>query len=170
MLLKMWPGSKCRSVRARAVTLVAILACWAVGAFGQQTPHPVSVEVRRDPAHATRLLVELVSSAPDSVDVYESSLPWGNHYSMLLMAVGAESGVALERYWPIDDPGDKRVVLRPGEALSGGIDLTSRCAGLREALEKEDIVLFWSFRLKHRQDTNFERVGGWLLLPRTSRT
>lgn len=148
------------------MTFVALLACCAVGPSGEATPPSLSVDVRWESSHATRLLVELVSDAPESVRLYESKLPWGNHYSMLLVAVGAESGLTLERYWPIDDPGDKEVVLRRGEALSGEVDLTTRFVGFKEALEKEDIVLFWSFRLKHRQATRFERVGGWLLLAR----
>jgi hypothetical protein len=61
--------------------------------------------------------------AEKQVTVPRSRLPWGNRYSVILVAATPD-GQSLQQFFPIDDPTFDEVLVAPGLVLDGEIHLT----------------------------------------------
>jgi hypothetical protein len=113
------------------------------------------------------LTLALIYRGERELQVYEADLPWKNTYSLLL--VGAETdavGTRLEKHYPIDDPGPAIIALKPGQVLTGEIDLTDRFRDLPRVNQRRDVIIFWSYQLRPLQGGALPRVGGWVLIPK----
>jgi RHS repeat-associated protein len=67
----------------------------------------------------------------------------------------------------IDDPGPGAVTLSPSQVLSGRIDLGRRFPGLRDALQRSDVILFWSYETELSNEAKTNRVNGAVVIART---
>lgn len=153
------------------LAILAISGALFLGAKAQasNTMFPITVDVTitslvPDP----KLLVRLTNLSANPLTVYKSSLPWGNRYSMIVVAVRV-AGVNEVLPTPpvIDDPGPDRLVIGAGETLSGEINLAHRFANFTSgAGGKGDLLLFWSYQLTTVDHQASERVGGWLQVRR----
>lgn len=149
---------------AKTVTFAAVvLACSVSNLHGQDASPGIRLDVQWDPARPTTVSVVLTSDLPTVVQVFKSDLPWGNRYSMILEAVLTRGDVALEKYFPLDDPGDASIQVQPGASLRGEIDLRGRFVDAEKVFGRKEVVLFWTYQLKSQQGTAVGRVGGWLL-------
>ena len=116
------------------------------------------------------LMVQVQNTSRKPITMRESRLPWAWRYSMLLKAFEADAlGTPLDEVFPIADrPVMDDFVRAPKRVLKGEIDLPSRFPQLREVLEKDDVILFWSYPLPvsgSGEDVK-QRLGGWFLLSR----
>jgi hypothetical protein len=81
----------------------------------------VSVQPGTDNNH---LRVILVNRTSRFLTMYRSALPWGNRYSMILLAIPSKVlSAPLEQGFPIDDPSFGTIKIVPGEKLYGDINL-----------------------------------------------
>jgi hypothetical protein len=147
-------------MRTLLVAVISLAAVANVG-FAQNTAKP-GVEVvlsRENPLH---LQVSLTSGAANDIKLNPFELPWGNRYSMVLVAT-KPNAEALELAYPIDDPRNTQITVKAGETLTGEIDLRDVIRDMK-AVKKSDVLLFWAYkapaalRLPHW-------VGGLVVIP-----
>jgi hypothetical protein len=84
----------------------------------------------------------------ETVSLDSTAIPWGNRYSMLIVAVPAKStgNQVLRAGLPISDPVFGQTVrLEAGKPSCGRIDLNRRFPDLPAAIRDDDIVIFWSY-------------------------
>jgi hypothetical protein len=141
---------------------VVILACFS--SFVPAQTHPksaVQVELNRQkPLHLT---ATLTSGAKTGVSAYRADLPWGFRYSIVYSAV-RPNGEPVELLLPVADPGNAEVSVKPGETLTGDIDLHYVIRDL-DVLKKSDVLLFWAY--KSPQELHLPRwSGGLIVIPR----
>jgi len=154
-------------------TIFAILIVAAVSLSGANAqvsnlmiPIAVSVTITTSTPDP-KLLVQLTNRSAAPLTVYKSALPWGNRYSMIIVGVKLTGLNEILSSSPIiDDPGPERVVIRPGETISGEVSLVHRFANLRDVAEKTDILLLWSYQLQTTDKQKSERLGGWVQIQR----
>lgn len=145
----------------RLVLIVLSLAAVPNLGFAQSTPKP-GIDVvlsRENPLH---LRVTLTSGAANEVKLYRSELPWGNRYSMVFAAARSNSEV-LELVYPVDDPGPAQITMKPGDTLTGEIDLRYVIKDLT-ALKRSDAVLFWAYRSPAALHLP-QWTGGFVIIP-----
>jgi hypothetical protein len=119
------------------------LTIFSTFGFSQNAPKAgivVSLN-RRNPLH---LRVTLTSGSATPVKVNGFDLPWGYRYSMVF-AAARPNGPAVELMLPVSDPGLNEISVKPGETLTGDIDL-QRVIGDMNALKKSDVLLFWAYK------------------------
>jgi hypothetical protein len=128
------------------------------------------MEVALKSATDEELLLEIkltnVSKAP--ITVYRDRLPWRSPNGFSLTAVHTDAaGTILRKTYPLVNPGPGKVTIQVGETLTGNVDLTRRFPTLQEERKlREEVLLFWSYRLYSAPDlTDGERKGGWVLIP-----
>ena len=121
----------------------------------------------------TRLLdnnkieLTLEYSGEQVIDVYKNSLPWGNRYSLILVAVKADAiGTLVPQQQVINDPSPSTIAIQPGDRLTGEINLNERLVGLDEALKTSDVIVFWNYEMRTIESVVAPRIGGWLLISR----
>lgn len=137
-----------------------LLAATASGANEAARP---DIQVELNPQKSLYLRVTLRSRAETSVTFYQERLPWGNRYSILLVAVSSD-GQCLQQIFPIDDPRMEKVTFVPGAYLSGDIDLGDFFKDLKGALRKSDVNLFWAYEAPAELQIA-HHSGGWILIP-----
>ena len=116
------------------------------------------------------LKIRLQNTLPHEIETYLARLPWENRDSMYLILV-KESVIPeppLKTRLVIDDPSPGRVILGPSQVLEGEVDLSVRFPELYEILKKQNVMLFWSYRFEPIRKHPLERMGGFLLLRRTT--
>ena len=114
---------------------------------------------------AADLEVTLTNREDKTIKLYRSSLPWGNVYSMVIVGVELDgSNETLDSGPIIDDAGPDSVLVQPHATTVGSINLLKRLPRLQEALEKSDVVVFWSYQLKTIDGEVSERTGGSVVL------
>ena len=141
---------------------LAFLASSSMLGLPQNAPKP-GIEVGLNRETALYLRVTLTSGAATTVRFYRSDLPWGNRYSMVFAAV-RPNGEPVDLTFPIDDPGPTEVSVKPGEMLTGDIDLHYVIADLN-AMKKSDILLFWGYKSPDALQIPCWS-GGLVLIPR----
>ena len=148
------------SIRYLIVAVAFVVLPLACG--GSETA-PSDIQVQLSNQEPISLRVTLRSRAETRATFRKYRLPWGNRYSMILVAVTAH-GDCLDRNFPIDDPSPERVTFEPNESLSGEINLRQHFDGLDNALKKSDIHLYWAYDAP--KELNIPKwSGGWILIP-----
>lgn len=133
------------------------------------TGQRVDMDVKLSREGDYTLVIKLANRSRAALSVYEHSLPWEGWNSILLVAVQTDAvGTPLEAVRPVDIPGPTVTTLQPEKALEGKISLTKRFPGLTEALQKRDVIVFWSYQLQPLKGSALERSGGWLLIPKAA--
>jgi hypothetical protein len=105
------------------------------------------------------LRAKLRNTSGQAITVDGSRLPWGNRYSITLLAV-PERSQPLLLLFPIDDPMKEDVTIKPGESLEGTIRLGSFFRGIADAVKKSPVLVLWSYQLKTVDGEQSERITG----------
>jgi hypothetical protein len=74
----------------------------------------------------------------------------------------------LDRVYYIADPPVGECLLRPAESRSEQVRLDGLFPQLMPYLRDHAVTLFWNYRPETSDGRRFQRVGGWLLIPRGS--
>lgn len=127
---------------ARSIGLL-FLAIFSSFGFSQNAPR-AGVEVSLNRQNPLHIRVTLTSGAATTVKINRFDLPWGYRYSMVFTAA-RPNGEAVDLVLPVDDPGLNEISVKPGEVLTGDIDL-QRVIGDMNALKKSDVLLFWAYK------------------------
>jgi hypothetical protein len=100
---------------------IMLLASLSTVVFAQNTRQPaVQVELNHEkPLH---LRVTLRSGSATTATFYRADLPWGYRYSMVFV-VARPNGDPIDLELPVSGPGPTKVSVRPGEVLTGDVDL-----------------------------------------------
>lgn len=137
-------------------------ASFSLLGLAQNAPK-TGIEVGLNRERPLHLRVTLMSDAATTVTLYRSDLPWGNRYSMVFAAV-RPNGEPVDLIFPIDDPGPTEISVKPGEVLTGDIDLQDVIRD-PSVTKKSDILLFWAY--KAPDALHIPRwSGGMVLIPR----
>jgi hypothetical protein len=121
------------------------------------TPH---VDATSEPT----LHVRLTNRESRSLSAYRGALPWGNRYSVIVVAVRkGKPNQVLQQVTYIDDPGPQTIELRPGEVLDGDIVLRKFVRNAREETQQHELIVFWSYQLLTNDDRQSERFSGSVL-------
>ena len=111
--------------------------------------------------------IENLSGKP--ILLSEPNLPWGNRYSVVILAADRKNGEPLKRSYPIDDNFlSSPVRLLPGEPLDGQVNLMWHIEGLSEKLQTQDVILFWYYNVWGGQDKSLGEYGGWVVVPKNA--
>lgn len=125
----------------KLVAAVFLTACCAPPMESHTTPPAIQVELNlQKPLH---LRVTLRSGAATTISISRYELPWGWRYS-IVFAAAKPNGEAVDLILPVDDPGLVEMTVKPGETLTGDIDL--RYVIAPNALKKSDVLLFWAYK------------------------
>ena len=119
------------------------LATLSTAGFAQNAPKP-GVKVALSPENPLHLRVTLTSGAATTIRINRYDLPWGYRYSMVF-AAATPNEEAVELLLPVADPGWKEISVKPGETLTGDVDLRY-VIGDSSALKKSDVLLFWAYK------------------------
>jgi hypothetical protein len=111
--------------------------------FTQDPPKP-GVEVALSHEKPLHLRVTLTSGATTTIRINRYDLPWGYRYSMVF-AAATPNEEPVELLLPVSDPGWKEISVKPGETLTGDVDLRY-VIGDSSVLKKSDVLLFWAYK------------------------
>jgi hypothetical protein len=114
------------------------------------------------------LQFELSYGGEKPLALSERSLPWESHRDLLLVAIpldAARSPLAAPDS-PSPDLPTTSLTLDPGDSLSGSVNVSSRFPGLTAALQKTDVMVFWSHQLRALEGATLPRLTGGVVLPR----
>jgi hypothetical protein len=112
-------------------------------------------------------VVKNISDTP--VTLEEWRLPWGQRQSVVVVAAERKSGAPLKESTLIDDVFQSpKVTIKPGDSLSGEIELTHYVAEIDKKSRETDLVLFWYYNSQGIGGSLGE-YGGWLTLARSAR-
>lgn len=113
----------------------------------------------------TVLNVRLTNNASDQLEVNGSLLPWGNRYSLILVAVRERKpNEQLKQKFFIDDIGPENVLIQPKQSLEGQIDVREFFQDVEAELAKGSVILMWSYQLVTTNKQESGRVAGWVRL------
>jgi hypothetical protein len=125
---------------------------------------PPGIRVELSPAKPLWIRVTLRSGAANTATFPRSELPWGNRYSIVLVATTLQ-GAPLEKFYPIDDPMPDEISVPPGATLTGEINLENNIPDLARLTKASDVHLFWAY--ESPKELNLPRwSGGWILIPK----
>jgi hypothetical protein len=116
---------------------------------------------RTEVGYVLDLKLRNVSTAPLQLFRYE--LPWGNTYSLDLMAFNSR-GQPLSLSLPIDDPAppkpDEPITVSPGDTLQGTYELFGLLGGsaaVTDTLARGPVTVIWAYK---SPDDNFACASG----------
>jgi hypothetical protein len=152
------------------VVLLVLIGYAATGAPPDLSSSDLSLTASpvREPNGSWRLQFELAYSGEKPLAVSERSLPWKSHRDLLLVAIpldAARSPLAAPDP-PSPDSPSITLTLDPGDSLSGGVNVSSRFPDLAAAVQKSDVMVFWSHQLRAVDSATLPRLTGGVLLPR----
>jgi hypothetical protein len=157
-------------MRSSFYRAVLVWLGWLVGGADAIAAQPLSVEVtaKSTPAGpALTFVVRNVSTNP--VTLEEWRLPWGQRQSVVVVAAEPKSGAPLKEVTLIDDVfSSPKVTIKPGDSLSGDIDLTHYVADIDKKSRTTDLLVFWYYN-SHGAGGSLGEYGGWLTLEKSHR-
>ena len=150
------------ALRTKSLVLSVVLTIFAVQGAAQAKNSGVEANLWKDEPSRLRITVRSLAAAPATIN--KSELPWELRHSIILMAV-TPAGDSLPQNVVAGDPGLQKVTLKPGQSVSGDIDLKMVFKDLDGARRKSDVLLFWAYRSP--SGLNLPKwSGGWILIPR----
>jgi len=138
-----------------------LIATAAFGLFfsltcrGIPEPRTQAIQAEINPENPLWLRMTLQSFADTSQSLHKDDLPWGREDRIILAAVTSE-GKNLERFLYIDDPRFGQITLKPGQKVSGEIDLTHVFRDLDKIVKETDVHVFWAYKAPEKLN-----IGGW---------
>ena len=136
------PPPRCRIRYMRCLLSILLLASLSVVAVAQNKSEP-AIQVQLNPQKPLHLRLTLRSGAATTVKINRFDLPWGYRYSMVF-AASRPNEEPVELLLPVSDPGLAEMSVKPGETLTGDIDLRNVID--QKALKKSDVLLFWAYK------------------------
>lgn len=121
------------------------------------------IRVELDPKRPLSLRVTLQSASHNTETIERSRLPWAWRYAMVFVAV-REHGQPLEMELPVEDPVTTKIVVHPGETLTGDINLNAVIRDVGEVNKQSNVHLFWAYESPKELDIP-HWSGGWILIP-----
>lgn len=119
----------------------------------------------RELAGGTVLNVRLTNNTSDQLEMNGSLLPWGNRYSLILVAVRERKpNEQLKQKFFIDDVGPENVLIQPKQSLEGQIDVREFFQDVEAELAKGSVILMWSYHLVTTNKQESSRLAGWVRL------
>jgi hypothetical protein len=117
------------------------------------------------------LKLKIKNKGADALKGFKHALPWGGRYSMTVIAVETSTieGRPLPPVHYIDDPTTAQFSIPAHGEVSGSVSLSKRFPSLAEALSRKDVEVFWGYQLPTIEQKRANRVGGWILVPKTNR-
>lgn len=117
-------------------------------------------------AERCELRLRLKNETSRSLQLYESMLPWKQNGMILAAYENRGSGWPIEPYRPVADPDFETIKLKPGESLSGTIDLRGRFHDFIKSAQESEIAIFWLYRPQGSDLPTLEPAIGGLLIPK----
>ena len=126
-----------------ALVLSSLSAC--------STTKPLSrsgnpIEASLESSHIVK--ITLNNAGRTTIKMSESELPWVGRYSCWFKAFEDDlQGSPLEEAFPPSDRAitEPVIILKPGETMTGRVDIEDRFPTLVEVLKSENVVLFWRY-------------------------
>jgi hypothetical protein len=136
-------------------------------AVAGMAPQLLSIEARlTSTPNGPGLKFTVKNVSNHTVTIEEPRLPWGQRYSVMIVAAERKSGSPLKEVPLIDDAFlSPKVSIKPGQSLSGSIELVYYVADIDKKLRSTDLVLFWYYDARGNNETLGE-YGGWILIPK----
>jgi hypothetical protein len=145
-----------------ALAAFAFVACFTTP-LSSETMSP-GIQVGLNPQKPLWIKVTLRSGSDNTATFLKHKLPWGNTYSMVLLAATPQ-GAPLKKFYPVDDPMFDEISVPPRGTLTGDIDLESTIPDLRQLTKVSDVHLFWAY--ESPKELNLPHwSGGWILIPK----
>ena len=143
-------------------TLLTVLFVHATLVGQSVHEHGIRVEV----VHKAHLLLHVTLESGDTkeVKITRDQLPWSPGHRMVI-AVVMPTGKCLDRELPVQDPIFDEIILKPNTPMTDDIDLEDLFPGLKSAMQKVDLHLFWAYEAPEQLQTP-RWSGGWILIPR----
>lgn len=132
---------------------------------------PISIKVEGNLLRGTEPIVrtKVTNESKAPIILFKSALP--SRYGIILVAVQpAKHGQALENIYLTDDPGSEKVTIPPGQSVEGELLLAHFFKDISSVLSDQDLLLFWSYRLKTIDNRSSKRLGGWFELSKLTKT
>jgi hypothetical protein len=150
----------------RICLVLTAICCWQNIRAADMCCVSIAVEMSSSPLVAGQptLRVSLKNTGNQPLTMYRSALPWGNRYSIAMLAA-PPNAQPLELVFPIDDPSVDEVEVKPGESLTGTIRLSMFFRAVGTALEKASVTVLWSYQLRTVDDKLSQRIAGQVVLP-----
>jgi len=151
--------------RAFVIAYAAVLNCAFTYDVLADTPLRVEASAT-DTVRSGAVAFTITNTSSAPIEINESALPWGNRYSVLLVAVLKRTQETLRAGYPIDDVFvEKTIRLAPGEQLKGEVALSEHFGELDASRRKSDLLVFWYFAPKGAGGKPLGEYGSWVLLP-----
>lgn len=113
------------------------------------------------------LKVRLTNQGHEKITIEKSALPWGNRYSITLLAIPQSSHYEqpLSLVFPIDDLLPEDIDIKPGETLNGSIRLDLVFKDIGAVLQQKPLLILWRYRLRTVDGKQLEPLTGSVSLP-----
>lgn len=139
--------------------------------FGIVSSDIVNAETDRPPLNVTAAPMQ-VSGQPaleftvtnvtkEVVPIYESSLPWGYRYAVLLLVVPDGKDPLPGSYPVIDAFPTEPIRLLPGESLKGQVVLSEHLSDVAKQAIHDAILVFWYYAPIGPKGASLGEYGGW---------
>lgn len=168
---KLW--TSCNTVQLLFVSLCTAQSVGAgahAGATDAEEPVRITVQVSKLCETNVLLTLEMRNAGSNDVVIPFCYLPW-DRYAMTLAVVETDTySTALKQELTVADPvtGTPWKITK-GQKLVGSIDLTDRFPDLAKVLERNDVIVFWSYTLPG--DTGrTQRLSGSLHIPEQAKS
>ncbi|WP_116813026.1 hypothetical protein [Steroidobacter cummioxidans] len=127
----------------------------------------VEISIQEGAASSAKLKAIVRNNSTSSIEINSSSLPWGGRYSTILAAVRESSpNEPLDQRFPIDDLGPETIHLKPGAKIEGQIEMHDFFKDMDKALQKDNLIVLWSYKLVAVDGKESKRLAGWVRVPR----
>jgi len=155
----------------RHLLSLLVLALGSVFAYDARAGTPLRVEVSVTNSLGLEAVVFTITNSSDvAVEIDEAALPWGNRYSVLLVALLKKAQEPVRAGYPVDDVFvAKPVKIAPGRQLRGTVALSEHFGELAAVRKRDDLIVFWYFEPKDTGGKALGQYGGWVLLPRNAK-
>jgi hypothetical protein len=107
---------------------------------------------------------ELRNEGAEELKVSRGLLPWNSVTGAAWVAIDLATETCLPRRYSIMDFGAESVRIAPGASFRDRVDLQLHFAGLEEALQHRDVLVFWAVEWPPGTTWEAGRQGGCLLL------
>ena len=147
----------------RTILLIAYACLMSIPVAAHDDEKPLSIKVSWK-ANASRSVLEFEISnrSDEAIILGESSLPWKDRHSIVIIGATKSKG-ALASTYPIRDRFfERQVAIKPGEVLKGNVNLEHFISHFTQALSQSEILIFWSYEPKTHQGVALGHYGGQL--------
>ena len=150
----------------RTGLMLTAIFCWQNIRAVDTCCVPIAVEISNGALIAGQptLQASLKNTGNQSLTINRSTLPWGNRYSITILAA-PPNAQPLALVFPFDDPDVDKIEVKPGESLTGTIRLNMFFRDVGTAVQKTSLTVLWSYQLRTMDDKLSQRIAGQVVVP-----